>query len=182
VGGAARQDIGVDFDASDTFGFVEDTWFLLAVLALAVAAYALERVRGSRTQPETQVAPDPPGRPGGRNPIEPGLAALALLFGALLFAASLEEGGRTGWPGLVAGVACALLGYLAVAALFARARRRLEDATLLEVFADGTSLLLAVLTIAAPPLGYAMLVAFVFLLVRAGAERGKKFEGLRILR
>ena len=182
MGGAARQDIGVDFDASDTFGFVEDTWFLLAVLGLAVAAYALERVRGSRTVPERQVEPDPPGRAGGRNPIEPGLAALALLFGAVLFAASLEEGGRVGWPGLVAGVACALLGYLAVAALFSRARRRLEDATLLEVFADGVSLLVAILTIALPPLGYAVLVAFLVLLVRAGGERGKKYEGLRILR
>jgi hypothetical protein len=182
VGGAARQDIGVDFDASDTFGFLEDTWFLLAVLGLAVAAYALERVRGSRTRPERQVEPDPPGRPGARNPIEPGLLVLTLLFGALLFGASLEEGGRTGWPGLIAGAACALLGYLAIAALFSRARRRLEDATLLEVFADGTSLLLAALTILAPPLGYAVLVAFLVLLVRAGGERGKKYEGLRILR
>ena len=172
----------MDFDASDTFGFIEDTWFLLAVLALAVAAYALERVRGSRSRPETQVEPDPGGRPGGRNPIEPGLAVLALLFGAVLFAASLEEGGNVGWPGLVAGAACALLGYLAVAALFSRARRRLEDATLLEVFADGVSLLVAALTIALPPLGFAVLVAFLVLLVRAGGERGKKYEGLRILR
>jgi hypothetical protein len=107
---------------------------------------------------------------------------VALLLGAVLFAASLEEGGETGWPGLIAGAACALLGYVAVAALFSRARRRLEDATLLEVFADGVSLLVAALTIAAPPLGYAVLALFLVLLVRTGGERGKKYEGLRILR
>ena len=188
AGGAARQDIGLDFDGTG-YRFLEETWFLLAVLTLVVVAYALERVRasggrrpGAETYDPTPAEPDPAGRPGGRNPIEAGLLLLALIFGAVLFAGSLDAGGETPWPGLIGGLACAALGYLAVAALFARARRRLEDATLLEVMADGVSLLVAILAIAAPPVGYAVLIAFVLLLVRAGSGEAKKYEGLRILR
>jgi hypothetical protein len=181
AGGAARQDIGVDFDGTD-YRFLEETWFLLAVLALAVIAYALQRVRAGEGRSAQPAEPDPAGRPGGRSPIEAGLLVLALLYGAVLFAASLDAGGETPWPGLVAGLACAALGYFAVAALFARARRRLEDATLLEVFADGVSLLVAILAIAAPPAGYLVLIAFVVLLARAGSGQAKKYEGLRILR
>jgi hypothetical protein len=184
AGGAARQDIGLDFDGTG-YRFLEETWFLLAVLALAVIGYALERVRTTRGRTTGRASPpepDPAGRAGGRSPIEAGLLVLALLFGAVLFAGSLDAGGETPWPGLVAGLACAALGYLAIAALFARARQRLEDTTLLEVFADGVSLLLAILAIAAPPLGYLVLIAFAVLLVRAGSGQAEKYEGLRILR
>jgi hypothetical protein len=184
TGGAARQDIGVDFDGTG-YRFLEETWFLLAVLALAVIGYALERVRASEgrsTLRARPAEPDPAGRARGRSPIEAGLLLLALVFGAVLFAGSLDAGGETPWPGLVAGLACAALGYLAIAALFARARQRLEDTTLLEVFADGVSLLLAILAIAAPPVGYLVLIAFAVLLVRAGSGQAKKYEGLRILR
>ena len=178
----ARSDIGIDFDGTD-FRFIESTGFLLAVLALAVIAYALERVRAGRGEGDPRPAePDPAGRPGGRSPIEAGLLVLAMAFGALLFAGSLADGGHTSWPGIVAGVACALLGYLAVAALFARARRRLEDPTLLEVYSDGISLLLAALSVLAPPLGLIALLGFLFLLVRARGQADQKYEGLRILR
>jgi hypothetical protein len=81
-------------------------------------------------------------------------------------------------------MACALLGFAAVALLFARARARLEGgaAALLNVYADATSLAIAVLAIVFPPLGYAVLVGFVVLLLRAQQGGDRKYEGLRILR
>src|SRR2546423_8650147 len=112
AGALARGDIGIDFDHTD-YRFLEDTGFLAAVLALAVLAYAVDRSRGGR-------------RPERRDPVSLGLAAIALGLGALLFAGSLADGHHQSWPGLIAGIACAALGYVAVAALFGRARRPLQ--------------------------------------------------------
>jgi len=166
AGALARGNIGINFDRTD-YHFLETPAFLAAVLALAVLAYAVDRGRGGR-------------RPEGRDPLALGLAAVALALGALLFAGSLA-----GWPGLIAGVACAALGYAAVAALFGRARRRLEGsgaASLLDVYADGIALALAGLSIALPPVGIAGVVAFVVLIVRARGGGERKYEGLRVLR
>ena len=112
------------------------------------------------------------------------MAAGALVLGALLFAASLAEGHRESWPGLVAGVACAALGYAALAMLFARARRRLEagGGALLTLYADGIALVLAGAAIAFPPLGLVAVVAFLLLLVRTRTGGERKYEGLRVLR
>lgn len=168
AGALARGDIGLDFDGTD-YHFLETPGFLLAVLALAVLAYALDRRGrgGDRRDPATLV-----------------LAAAGLVLGALLFAGSLAGGHHENWPGLVAGVACAALGYAAVATLFARARRRLEGgaASLLSVYADAIALALAGLAIALPPVGIAALVAFAVLLVRSRSARDGKYEGLRVLR
>jgi hypothetical protein len=105
AGALARGDIGLDFGGTD-FSFLESTWWLLLVLALAAAAYALER-----------------RRPGTRSEraAEAGLAVLGIAFGALLFAGSLADTGHASWPGLVLGAACALLAYSlpAIAAGFA---------------------------------------------------------------
>ena len=108
-----------------------------------------------------------------------------MALGALLFGASLAEGGETEWPGVLAGMLCALLGFLAVALLFAartRAARGRRRAPLLNVYADATSLVLAALSILVPPLGYVVLVGFVVLLIRAQRGGDQKYEGLRILR
>ncbi|MEA2397014.1 MAG: hypothetical protein QOK25_570 [Thermoleophilaceae bacterium] len=173
AGALARGDIGIDFDGT-SYDFLEKPAFLAGVLALAVVAYAVERARAAR-----------PADPGARrDPLALGLAAVALVLGALLFAGSLAQGHRESWPGLVAGVVCAALGYAAVAMLFARARRRLEGgaAGLLSVYADAIALALAGLAIALPPVGLVAVVAFVVLVVRARAGGDKKYEGLRVLR
>src|SRR4051812_22776370 len=107
----ARGDVGVDFDGT-SFDWVESPAFLLAVLALAVIVYVYERQ-----------AEKPP--PGQRSPVEAVQAVIAMALGAVLFAASLAEGGETEWPGVIAGIVCAFLGFAAVALLFARARSRL---------------------------------------------------------
>jgi hypothetical protein len=77
-----------------------------------------------------------------------------------------------------------------VAALFRRARRRLRAAdrsgegapNLLDAYADAISLVLAALSILAPPVGIVALVVFLVLLVRARGGGGQKYEGLRVLR
>ncbi|MEA2350688.1 MAG: hypothetical protein QOG86_1629 [Thermoleophilaceae bacterium] len=176
AGALARGDIGLDFDGTD-FSFLESSGFLLGLLGLAFAAYALDRRRAG--------APDQAaGRPARRDPQTLFHGAMALALGALLFAGSLAEGGHESWPGILAGVASAALGYAAVATLFARARQRVDAgaAGLLSIYADGIALALAALAIALPPVGIAALLAFAVLLVRSRSGRDGKYEGLRILR
>jgi hypothetical protein len=176
AGALASGDTGIDFDGT-SYEFLEEPWFLLVVLALAVAAYFADRTRGTR--------PDE-----SRDPIALGLGAIGVVIGALLFAGSLADGGHTAWPGLIGGALAAALGYLAVAQLFTRARRRLRAAAtneqgapnLLDAYADGIALGLAGLSILAPPVGLVAIVVFLVLLVRAGGGGGEKYEGLRVLR
>ena len=170
TGALASGDVGVDFDGT-SFDWVESPGFLIVVLALSVALYIYDRR-----------APKP--APGERSQVQAIMVVLSMIFGAILFGASLSEGGETEYPGVIAGMLCAFLGFAAVALLFARARARLEGgaAALLNVYADMTSLLLAAVTILFPPLGYAILVAFVVLLLRAQRGGDQKYEGLRILR
>ena len=170
AGALARGDIGIDFDGT-SYDFLESPGFLLAVFAVAVIAYLLERGRAPRADAR-------------RDPAAIVLAVAALALGALLFAGSLAEGENEAWPGLVAGVACAALGYAAVATLFARAGRRVEGgaASLLVLYADGVALALAGLAILLPPVGLVAIVAFLVLLARGRASGERKYEGLRILR
>ena len=170
TGALASGDIGVDFDGT-SFDWVESPAFLFAVLALSVAIYMYDRR-----------APKP--APGERSQVQAILVVIAMLLGAVMFGASMAEGGETEWPGIIAGMLCALLGFAAVALLFARARARLEGgaAALLNVYADVTSLVLAALSILFPPLGFVVLVGFLVLLLRAQRGGDQKYEGLRILR
>jgi hypothetical protein len=135
------------------------------VLALGVAAYAAERARLGR-------------------PLEVAVAAVGVALGALLFAGVLTTAGREAWPGLIAGAACAALGFVAVARLLARARRRADASAsaLFTVYGDLVALVRAAVSIFVPPVGLLALVAFAVLAVRSRTERGQKYEGLRILR
>ena len=98
AGALARGNTGLDFGGTD-FSFLESVWWLALLLALAVLSYLLERWR--------------PDVAASRR-LELGLGALALAFGALLFAGSLADNGYESWPGLIGGVACAALGFAAV--------------------------------------------------------------------
>jgi Domain of unknown function (DUF4126) len=168
AGALARGNIGLDFGGTD-FSFLESVWWLALLLALAVISYLLERRR-----------PDV----ANSRQVELGLGALGLAFGALLFAGSLADTGHRSWPGLIAGVACAALGFAAVAGLLRRTRRRLDPsaATFLTAYADLTSLALAGLAVLIPPVSFLALAAFVVLIVSGGKGEARKFEGLRILR
>jgi len=169
AGALARGDTGLDFDGT-SYSFLESPGFLAAVFALAVLSYAVNRRRA---------AP-----PEGRDQFDLLLLVVALALGALLFAGSLAEGDHQGWPGLIAGVACAALGWIALGGLFRRARRRLDPAAagLLPAWADIAALLLAGLAILFPPLGYVAIAAFVVLALLGQREQDRKYAGLRILR
>jgi uncharacterized membrane protein len=171
AGALARGDSGIDFSGTD-YSFLESSWFLLVVLVLAVAVYALNRRQPTADSPRI---------------VERGVAVIGLVLGALLFAGSLADDHQTSWWGLIAGLLCAALGYLAVASLFARARARLsrQDGgaeSLIDVYAEGIALALAALAIFVEPVGYAALLVFLFLIVRSRGEGAQKYGGLRILR
>ena len=164
AGALAAANVGIDFERG-TFDFLESPAFLLVVLLLAVGAYAAERGRVGR-------------------PLEIGLAVAGGVLGALLCAGAISAAQQQGWVGLLVGVACAALGFFAVARLLARARTRAtrSAAPLFAIYADVIALVLAAAAIFTPPLAVVALVAFVVLLVRSRSERGRKYEGLRILR
>ena len=165
AGALARGDLGLDFTGTD-FRFLESIWWLVLMFVLAVLAYLIEI-----------------SRPGDRR-VERGLGLAGLVFGALLFAGSLADTGHKSWPGLIAGVACALLGFAAVAGLLQRTRRRLDEsaAMLLFVYADIIALVLAGLAILIPPISFLALAAFALLLMTGRKGDTRKYEGLRILR
>jgi hypothetical protein len=164
AGGLARGDIGIDFDGTD-WRFLESTGFLLAVLAVGVVAYLMERSEAGRA-------------------VEMFSGVLGVVLGALLFAGALADGGTEAWPGLVAGPICAFLGWRAVGGLVERARRRLEGgaAALMTAYADGAAILLAAIAVFLPPVSILAIAAFVLLLVRGKEREGEKYAGLRILR
>jgi hypothetical protein len=169
AGALANADTGIDFDGTD-FSFLESTGFLAAVLALAVVAYLLER----RDAPNTE----------GRSPVQLLAGVLGLVFGALLFAGALADGGEESWIGIVLGPICAALGWLAVGGLVERTRRRLDSgaAALITLYADGAALVLAAIAIFVPPLSFLALIGFVVLLAGGRRREGEKYAGLRILR
>ena len=164
AGALATADVGIDF-ARGSFDFLESPVFLFAVLMLAVGAYAMERGRIGR-------------------PLEIALAVAGGVLGALLCAGALSAARQEEWLGLLIGAGCAALGFFAVARLLTRARGRAESAAapLFSVYGDVVALLLAAVAIFLPPLALVLLLAFVVLLVRSRPERGRKYEGLRILR
>jgi hypothetical protein len=166
AGGLARGDIGIDFDGTD-WRFLESTGFLLAVLAVGVAAYLVER-----------------SEPPNRGAVEILSGVVGIVLGALLFAGALADGGTDSWPGLVAGPVCAFLGWRAVGGLVERARRRVEGgaAALLTAYADAGALVLAALAIFLPPVSILAIAAFVVLLFGGRRREGEKYAGLRVLR
>jgi hypothetical protein len=165
AGGLARGDTGIDFDGTD-WSFLESPGFLLAVLALGVIAYLVER-----SGPNLRAVQ-----------VFSGLVGLVL--GALLFAGALADGGTESWPGLIAGPVCALLGWQAVGGLVERARARLEGgaAAMLTAYADAAALVLAAIAIFLPPVSILAIAAFLVLLVGRRRREGEKYAGLRILR
>jgi Domain of unknown function (DUF4126) len=175
AGGLARGDLGIDFDGTD-WRFLESTGFLLAVLAVGVLAYLVERAERSRPQPD-----DGSGR---LSAVEIFSGVAGIVLGALLFAGALADGGSESWPGLVAGPICALLGWRAVGGLVERARARLEAgaAALLTAYADAAALILAAVAIFLPPVSILAIAGFVFLLVSGRRRADEKYAGLRILR
>jgi hypothetical protein len=169
AGALASADVGLDFNGTD-FLFLEEWPFLLFVLALVVVLDLVGRRAGR----------DAPDRP----PLLYILAALAIVLGALVAAASVADRSSDWWAGAVVGVACAALGFQAARSLFGRVRRRLDEeaANALPVYAEGAALLAAGASILFPPLAILVIGALIWLLTGGKRRSEEKYAGLRILR
>jgi uncharacterized membrane protein YgdD (TMEM256/DUF423 family) len=161
VGALAAGDVQIDFDHTD-YSFLEHAPFLVGMVVGVVALALLER--------------------RGRKPAEVALAAAALALGALLFAGALAQDHHRAWPGWIAGVACALLALAATRPLLQRVRARLEDAVALPLYVELLALLVAALSVVAPPAGLIALAGLAWLLFAGRRRDEQKYAGLRILR
>ena len=169
AGALASADLGLDFDGTD-FSFLETWPFLLGVLVLVMLLDFAGR-RAGRDAAE-------------RPPLLYALLVVALVLGALVAAGSVADRSEAWWAGIVAGLACAALGFQAARSLFGRVRRRLDEqaAGALPVYAEGAALLAAGLSILFPPLAVLIIAALVWLLAGGKRRAGEKYAGLRILR
>jgi hypothetical protein len=169
VGALAASHAQINFNGTD-YSFLQSAPFLLAIVVLALLlAFAERRLRTGGEEPRSLLL---------------GLGAVAAVLGALLFAGSLARGHYAAWPGWIGGVVCAVIGLLATRPLFARVRARLDAAAAgaLPLYAEGVAVLLAALSVLAPPVGLIGLVLLVWLLVAGRRREGQKYAGLRILR
>jgi hypothetical protein len=169
VGALASGNLGLDFGGTD-FAFLEQAPLLAIVLALlALATYTVRRA--------------------GPEAAETGLyavsfAVLAVVLGALEAAGSLADRGHSIVPGLVLGAAAAGLGYAASRLLLQRTRRRLdvEAASALPLYAEGTAMVAAAVSVLLPPLALLVIGGLVALLLGGKRRAGERYAGLRILR
>jgi hypothetical protein len=170
AGALAAAGVELHFDHT-SYSFLQSLPFLLVMVVGTLALVTLDRsVWAVRLR---------------SGPLAAALGAISLGLGGLFFAASLVRDHHAAWPGWFGGVICAGIGIAAARPFLARLRSRLDDATAavgLPVISDGSALLVAVLSIVAPPLGVIGLLLLLWLLY-AGRGRGEvKYAGLRILR
>jgi Domain of unknown function (DUF4126) len=169
VGSLARGNTGVDFGHT-SYSFLEQPVFLLLLVVGVIALVVAERRLG-------------PARVDA-GPIGASVGGLSLGLAALLFAGVLAHHHYLSWPGLAAGIACAAVAQGAARGLFRRVRSRLDAAAqaALPFYAEVAAIVLAGLSVLAPPAGLVGLVLLAWLLVTGRRREGRKFAGLRVLR
>lgn len=107
-----------------------------------------------------------------------------LVLGGMLGAGTLEDHGHSPIIGWALGVLFAALAAAAARDLFGRVRARLDAKTAgaLPLYAEGASLVTALVAVLLPPLSI-VVVGFLAWLLQGGRRRsGEKFAGLRVLR
>ena len=168
AGAFAAADLTIDFEGTD-LSFLEQTGWLLALVLGLIAVVLAQRTMGERAD---------------TGPLATLLLVVSAGVGALLFAGALADHSDVWWPGLLGGVAFALLGYFATSDLLARTRARLDDeaAAALNVYAEGVALITAILAILVPPLSVVAAAGLAWLLMGGRRRKGEKYAGLRILR
>jgi hypothetical protein len=167
VGALARADAGIDFSGT-SYSFLESVPWLAALVLLIALLTLAQRAR-----------------------IAIPAAAIAIVaagIGALEFAGAMADEGYAAGVGLAAGPFCAVLGFVAGAVFFGRAAARArsggeeEAASLVELFAQGAALLLAVLAVLIWPVSWPALLFAIWLIAVQRRRSAQKYEGLRILR
>jgi Domain of unknown function (DUF4126) len=172
VGVLALAHVEIHFNGT-AYSFEQRWPFLLAMVVLAILATVIERRVGHDR--------------GDRSPEAIALALCSLALGALLFAGLLSARGTehyVAWPGWIGGVLCAAVGLFATRPVFARARARLDTqaAGAVTLYAEAAAVLLAALSVVAPPIGLIGLLALGWLWLAGRRREGQKYAGLRILR
>ena len=165
VGVMARLDAVVDFEHTG-YEFLESTWWLALLVALVIAAWAVDR--------STAPVPDAV------------YAVVAMGLGALLFAGVLEDEDFFGTGGIIPGMVCALLGFMAARVFLGGAADRLtargESAGTIRMLGDLGAIVVAALAILLPPVSYIVVAFCLWVLIARRQRAGQKYEGLRILR
>ena len=102
----------------------------------------------------------------------------------MLGGGTLDDHLSTWWPGVVVGIAGAVLSSAATRDLLARTARRLDAQAraALPVYAEGTAALVALVAVLLPPLALVVAGFFAWLLAGGRRREGEKYAGLRILR
>jgi len=169
AGAFAAGNLTIDFENTD-LAFLEGSGWLLALVVVLIVSILLQRRLGADAIE--------------RGPAGAILGGVAIGVAAVLFAGALADHTDTWWPGLIAGLAVGFVAERATRDLMVRTRSRLDDqaAAALAIYADGASLIVAILSILAPPLGIVALGFLIWLLVGGRRRQGEKYAGLRILR
>jgi hypothetical protein len=169
AGAFGAADLTIDYDHTK-FSFLESPGWLLALVVLLIVFVVLQRRLGAEGVE--------------RGPAGAALSGLGLGIGAVLFAGTLNDHTGTWWPGIIGGLLFAYIAERASRDLLTRTRSRLDaDAReALVVYADGTALVLAVLSILVPPLSIIAVGFLIWLLLGGRRREGEKYAGLRILR
>jgi len=173
---ARAGDLGLSFSSSSLHFLQSTAWLLVVTLAL-VASYVVQITTGRPATEERLFT--------GGDPFAATLSGLALGAGALVFAGTLAAHGDAWWPGIVAGLACALAGERAAGPLVARAWRRLPDRGArgaLTLYLDAASLIAAAAVCALHVLGYVLLALALWWLIRSRGRGEQSYAGLRVLR
>lgn len=170
AGALAAGGVELHFDHT-SYSFLQSLPFLLVMVIGAALLVMLDRgVWAARLH---------------SGPLAAVLAVISLGLGGLFFAGALVRDHHAAWPGWVGGVICAAVGIAAARPFLARLRSRLDEAAAavgLPVISDGSALLIAVLSVVAPPLGVIALLLLVWLLFAGRGRSDAKYAGLRILR
>ncbi|HZO58579.1 MAG TPA: DUF4126 family protein [Solirubrobacterales bacterium] len=165
VGVMARLNVGIDFERTG-FEWLEAVWWLALLAALVVAAWLVDR--SDIDVPEGV------------------WAVVAMGLGGMLFAGALEDENYFGEAGIVPGMACALLGFLAARAFLGGAVDRLaargESGGTINALGDVAALAVAALAVLLPPVSLAAVAFCLWVLLARRQRAGQKYEGLRILR
>lgn len=169
--------LGIGFP-SGSWHFLQSGWWLLAAAVVFAFSYALQILLG--------FAPivDPVSREPRRDPLAAALTGLAFGAGAVLFAGVLGSHGDAAWPGVLGGLLIVALAQRLVGPVVLGARRRLTEKgprDALTLYLDAASLLVAALVAVLHPLGYLVVAALVWLLLRRRSRSDEKYAGLRIL-
>ena len=165
VGVMARLNAGIDFEHTG-YEWLEAVWWLALLAALVVAAWLLDR--------SDVDVPD-------------GVwAVVAMGLGGLLFAGALEDENYFGEVGILAGIVCALVGFLAARVFLGGAVDRLaargEGSGTINALGDVAAIALAAVAVLVPPLSLLAAPFCLWVIFARRRREGQKYEGLRILR